>query len=103
MHRRASVVRLAGEFGNAGTIDLLDGLLRRSHCRRVREAAVDAAMRLRDTSIGERTRIIERALRDSSELVRRRAEIVNVGIFVNTHAFVEGQTAAAGGAVEQTS
>lgn len=75
VHRRASVVRLAGEFGNAGTIDLLDGLLRRSHCRRVREAALDAAMRLRDTSIGERTRIIERALRDSSELVRRRAEI----------------------------
>jgi hypothetical protein len=31
-------------------------------------------MRLRDTSIGERTRIIERALRDSNELVRRRAE-----------------------------
>jgi len=75
VHRRASVVLLAGEFGNAGTIDLLDGLLRRSHCRRVREAAVDAAMRLRDTSIGERTRIIERALRDTSELVRRRAEM----------------------------
>jgi HEAT repeat protein len=75
VHRRASVVRLAGEFGNAGTIDLLDGLLRRSHCRRVREAAVDAAMRLCDTSIGERTRVIERALRDSNELVRRRAEI----------------------------
>ena len=74
VHRRASVVRLAGEFGNAGTIDLLDGLMRRSHCRRVREAAIDGAMRLRDTSIGERTRIIERALRDSSELVRRRAE-----------------------------
>ncbi len=74
VHRRASVVLLAGEFGNAGTIDLLDGLLRRSHCRRVREAAVDAAMRLRATSTGERTRVIERALRDSSELVRRRAE-----------------------------
>ena len=74
VHRRASVVRLAGELGNAGTIDLLDGLLRRSHCRRVREAAVDAAMRLRDTTIGERTRVIERALRDGSELVRRRAE-----------------------------
>jgi len=73
-HRRASVVRLAGEFGNAGTIDLLDGLLRRSHCRRVREAAVDAALRLRDTSFGERARVVERALRDSSELVRRRAE-----------------------------
>lgn len=75
VHRRASTVLLAGDFGNAGTIDLLDGLLRRSHCRRVREAAVDAAMRLRDCSIGERTRVIERALRDSSELVRRRAEI----------------------------
>jgi hypothetical protein len=73
-HRRASVVKLAGEFGNAGTIDLLDGLLRRSHCRRVREAAVDAAMRLRHTTPGERARVIERALRDSSELVRRRAE-----------------------------
>jgi hypothetical protein len=73
-HRRASVVRLAGEFGNAGTIDLLDGLLRRSHCRRVREAAVDAVMRLRHTTDGERTRVIERALRDSSELVRRHAE-----------------------------
>ncbi len=74
VHRRASVVRLAGEFGNAGTIDLLDGLLRRSHCRRVREAAVDAAMRLRATTSGERARVVERALRDSSELVRRRAE-----------------------------
>ncbi len=74
VHRRASVVRLAGEFGNAGTIDLLDALLRRSHCRRVREAAVDAAMRLPNTSVAERTRVIERALRDSSELVRRRAE-----------------------------
>jgi hypothetical protein len=31
-------------------------------------------MRLRDTTIGERTRVIERALRDGSELVRRRAE-----------------------------
>ena len=74
VHRRASVVLMAGEFGNAGTIDLLDGLLRRSHCRRVREAVIDAAMRLRDTTHDERTRVIERALRDSSELVRRRAE-----------------------------
>ena len=44
-HRRASVVRMAGELGNAATLDVLDGLLRRSHCRRVREAAV---WRLRD-------------------------------------------------------
>jgi hypothetical protein len=83
VHRRASVVRLAGEFGNAGTIDLLDGLLRRSHCRRVREAAVDAAVRLRHTTPEERTRVIERALRDSSELVRRRAEAAAVQLDAN--------------------
>ena len=74
VHRRASVVRMAGELGNAATLDVLDGLLRRSHCRRVREAAVVAASRLASVPASDRTRVIERGLRDSSELVRRRAE-----------------------------
>lgn len=75
VHRRASVVRMAGELGNAATLDVLDGLLRRSHCRRVREAAVVAASRLIRAPASDRARVIERALRDSNELVRRRAEL----------------------------
>ncbi|MEP6484311.1 MAG: HEAT repeat domain-containing protein [Rudaea sp.] len=72
--RRASVVRLAGEIGNAETIPLLDALLRRSKCRRVREAAVIAASRLVVADVSDRRLLIERGSRDSDEWVRRRAK-----------------------------
>ena len=73
IHRRAAVVRLAGEAGDAETIPLLDALLRRSKCRRVREAAVVAASRLSGAEESDRMLLIQRASRDSDELVRRRA------------------------------
>lgn len=74
IYRRASVVRLAGEVGNDQTLELFDALLRRSPCRRVRGAALDAAARLPEIDDEERIRVIKRAVKDSDDALRQRAK-----------------------------
>ena len=74
VYQRASVVRLAGEVGNEQTLELFDALLRRSPSHRVREAALAATARLTHIDTAERARVIQRALKDSNESLRRRAK-----------------------------
>ena len=74
VHRRASIVRLAGEVGNEQTLDLFDALVRRSPCHRVREAALTATARLTSIDTTERIRVIQRALKNSDESLRLRAK-----------------------------
>ena len=74
VYRRASVVRLAGEVGNEQTLDLFDALLRRSPSHRVREAALAATARLARIDAAERVRVIQCALKDSNESLRKQAK-----------------------------
>ncbi|UXV88786.1 HEAT repeat domain-containing protein [Xanthomonas oryzae] len=73
VHKRASIVALAGQLANSDTADVIESLIIDAPCRRVREAALVAASTLRELSAGERLRLIELGADDRDEVVRFRA------------------------------
>lgn len=67
---RVSFVAMAGDIGDANTVQLLDDLAARHPCRRTRIAAAEALCRL---APGEAGRVWERASRDPEALVSKLA------------------------------
>ncbi len=80
IHKRASIVALAGAVGNANTIEILESLLKAAPCRRVREAALDGLAKLPVAEEGDKARLFELAANDSDSLVRARAHIYLQGM-----------------------
>lgn len=73
IHKRASIVSLAGLVGDANTIQLLVDLLERTPCRRVREAAVGAIIDHGALNDEERILLLEKQLiRETDKLVRHK-------------------------------
>lgn len=73
IHKRASVIAMAGSIANAETIEIIVDLLDRAPCRRVREAAVGALSYLTGITPSTKARLLERAMNDSEAIVRDRA------------------------------
>lgn len=73
VHKRSSIIELAGELADENAVDVIEHLIKRSPCRRIREAGLKAAQKLGCISEQERQRLIALGATDPDELVRQRA------------------------------
>lgn len=75
VHKRASIVALAGMLANDETVQVLEDLIRQAPCRRVREAAVTAASHLHGFDISIRSRLLTLGANDREDIVRNKARV----------------------------
>lgn len=80
VHKRASIVVLAGQLANQDTADVIGSLIVSAPCRRVREAALLAADSMAALPDEDRLRFIERGADDRDEVVRSRARSLMAAI-----------------------
>jgi len=73
VHKRASIIALAGQLANANTIDIISSLVESAPCRRVREAAITAISSLAGISDKEKYHILEKGASDHDIVVREHA------------------------------
>ena len=73
VHKRASVIEILGYIANPQTIEVLSTLMRRSQCRRVREASISAVSVSSCIAKSEKIKLISRCVDDVEEIVRNKA------------------------------
>lgn len=73
VHKRASVVHLAGSLAGPETLDILGALASSAPCRRIRQAAIHAVADICWLEDDEKARTLRRAADDSDSTVRQAA------------------------------
>jgi len=76
IHKRASIIALAGRLANGETINIISSLIDKAPCRRIRQAALDAALKLKNVTDREKFLLIKQGSNDEDVAVRRHASML---------------------------